>query len=210
MIKYFPVLLDLTQKKCLVIGGGEVAQRKVFSLLECDAEIVLISPTITEKLQYLVKNHKISYIPREYNPKDLGLPFIVICATGNTELNLAIAAECSKRNILVNVVDSPDSGNFIVPAAIRRGDLCISISTGGHSPALSKKIRQQLESQFGEEYIKYLDLMEEMRKTVIENIPEQKKRAEIFKKLVDSDILDLLKTGQDQLAKERAKQCISL
>lgn len=207
---FYPVFLNLDNQKCLVIGGGQVAERKVLSLLECGAKVKVVSPKITENLQELVKTGAIEYTAREYCSSDLDGAFLVISATSSEDLNNKIAEECRMRNILINVVDDPDKCSFIVPSVVRRGDLTIAISTSGKSPALAKKIRQELEEHYGPEYGEFIEIMGEIRKKILMEIPNQKQREEIFTKLVHSDILELLKTGNKHLVEERIAQCISL
>ncbi|WP_227766201.1 precorrin-2 dehydrogenase/sirohydrochlorin ferrochelatase family protein [Zhaonella formicivorans] len=207
---YYPISLNLCNKKCLVVGGGKVAERKVMALLECGGQVVVVSPQLTEKLRDLAGEGLIRHVAREYSNFDLEDAFLVVSATAREDVNKKIAEECFERNILVNVVDDPAKCNFIVPATVRRGDLTISISTGGKSPALAKKIRKELELQYGDEYAQFLEIMGEIRKRVIESISEQEKRQEIFNRLVEEDFLELLKAGQEQLVKERIAQCISL
>lgn len=207
---FYPVFLNLNNQKCLVVGGGKVAERKVISLLECGAQVKVVSPEITEKLQELVASKSIVHICREYCSQDLESAFLVVSATASEELNKKISQECRERNILVNVVDDPDKCSFIVPSVVRRGDLAIAISTSGKSPALAKKIRQELETHYGREYEEFLEIMGEVRKKLLSEVSSQERRKEIFTKLVQSDILDLLKSGKKHLVEERIAQCISL
>lgn len=206
----YPVFLDLSGKKCVVIGGGKIAERKVCSILECKGSVLLVSPESTENLKKMSAEGLIRYVPREYCSLDLEEAFLVICATSNKITNSKVALDCMERNILVNVVDDPQGGNFLVPATLRRGDLSICVSTEGKSPALAKRIRQELEATYGHEYARFLDVLGQMREKIIETVPDAQKRYEIFNRLVAADILNLIKTGQDQLVKERIEQCISL
>lgn len=207
---FYPIFLNLNKQKCLVIGGGKVAERKVNSLLECGAQVKVVSPEITEKLKEMVKSGTIEHICRKFCSSDLDDVFLVISATSDEDLNNKIAQECRKRNILVNVVDDPEKCSFIVPSVVRRGDLSIAISTSGKSPALAKKIRQELEAYFGPEYGEFLEIMGEIRKKILTEIPSQEERKKVFNKLIQSDILELLKRGNKQLVEERIAQCISL
>jgi precorrin-2 dehydrogenase/sirohydrochlorin ferrochelatase len=206
----YPAYLNLTNKKCLVIGGGEVAARKVISLLECDAEVTVISPECTQVLHQLVAEGKIHYIQRRYDSSDLEDAFLVISATDNQEVNKQVAAGCFAKGILVNVVDVPDLCNFFVPSVVRRGDLAISISTGGKSPLLAAKLREQLEGQFGTEYEEFLEILGRVRQQVLAECDDPAKRRKIFQRLVESDLLQLLKDGKESSAKERVNQCLSL
>jgi precorrin-2 dehydrogenase/sirohydrochlorin ferrochelatase len=145
---YYPLFLDIEGKKCVVIGGGEVATRKVKALLTCRADVVVISPEIEDELKRL----NISWIKREYRYGDLDGAQIVISATDSPEVNKKVSEEAREKNILVNVVDNPKLCNFLVPSTLRRGELCIAISTSGRAPSLAKAIRIRLEKIFGPEY----------------------------------------------------------
>lgn len=203
MCEYYPVYLDLSRKKCLVVGGGKVAERKVKSLLKCGAKVFVVSPVLTGWLEQSVSAGKVTAIRRNYTTTDLEDAFLVIGATDNHEINNKVAEECSERNILVNIVDQTAKCNFIVPAVIRRGALSISVSTGGNSPMLARRIREELEQSFGPEYQEFLDLLGNIREQVIKTIPEEDKRRDIFYKLVYSDIIELLRDGERDKVKER-------
>ncbi len=210
MYSFYPVYFSLRCRKCLVIGGGKVAERKVKSLLESGASIVLVSPSLTEDLSKLVKKHKIHYLHREYSSEDLEGCFLVISATDDADTNKKVSEDCHARNIPVNVVDEPDRCSFIVPSVMRRGDLCIAVSTGGKSPLLARKIRERLEELFGIEYAEYLKLMGGLRKSIIQEVLDRQSRRKIFECLVNSDILKLIQKGEKELVKEKIQQCLSL
>jgi len=199
----YPVYLNLKDKKCLVVGGGKVAERKVNSLLDCGARVYVVSPRLTEQLTMAAAEGRITSVRRNYTATDLEDAFLVIGATDNHKINSRVADDCSERNILVNIVDSQAGCNFIVPAVVRQGPLCISISTEGKSPMLARKIREDLESAFGPEYSEFLDLMGNVREHIIRSVPEADRRREMFYRLVYSDIIDLLRVGQHEKVKER-------
>ncbi len=203
---YYPVYLNLESKRCLVVGGGEVAERKVLTLLEYAARVVVVSPRLTPKLRELVKREQITWLERIYREGDAKGAFLLIGATDDRKLHRRLKAEADEYNLLINIVDVPEYCNFIVPSIVKRGDLCISISTGGKSPALAKKIRCQLEQQFGPEYAEFLNLMGNWRQQVIEKVPNIKQRKAVFQKMVDSDLLQLLKTGDEEGFKQRVRE----
>lgn len=165
---YYPIFLNVDGKKCVVVGGGKVAFRRVKMLLGCGAKVTVISPTLHPDLIRLIEERAIHLIERDYEPGDLSGAAVVIAATDAEEINRSIAHEAKKRGILVNVVDDPRGSDYIVPSFLRRGDLTIAISTGGSSPALARKIRTKLEQDFGEEYALLLSLIGEVRSTVKE------------------------------------------
>ena len=197
---YFPVFLDVRRKKCVVIGGGQVAFRKVRTLLDCGASVTVISPVLHPDLSELANKKSIQVIRRSYKSGDLKGAFIVIAATGTKETNRKVAKEAGRVGALVNVVDDPEPSDFIVPSVVRRGDLTIAISTGGMSPALARKIRTRLEDSFGEEYALLVSLVEEVRSTLRRK--GIRVNAERWQNALDLDFLaQLLRTGQKDKAK---------
>lgn len=185
---YYPINLNLENKKCVIVGGGAVAQRKVKSLLKCKAKVTVIGPSLTNQLAILKKKKKIIHINKKYNPSYLKGAFLAIGATDSRVVDISLNKLSQKNNLLLNIVDSPIYGNFIVPAVIKRGPLTISVSTSGVSPALAKKIRIDLEKHFSPKYKKLLNLMAQVRPSIIKEVKDIKKRRKIFKKLANLDI----------------------
>lgn len=178
MTEYYPVFLNLKNKLCVVIGGGKVAERKVISLLKAGAKVKIISPEVTETLKKLIQTHNLQWEKRPYQEEDLKEAFLVIAATNSPEVQVRVFQEAEEKGIPCNVVDKPELCSFIVPSVVQRGDLLIAISTGGASPAVARRIREKLESLFGEEYTIYLRLMRKIREKVLaKNLsPEEKER----------------------------------
>ncbi len=205
---YYPVSLNLKGKRCVVIGGGKVAERKVTSLVKAKAAVTVVSPDLTKSLRQTAERKKIRYINDCFKEKYLDGAFLVIGAASNSEINHHVFEAAAKKNKLVNIVDSLDECNFIVPSIIKQGDLIISISTGGKSPALAKKIRKQLENQFGKAYKDFLSLVGKLRQRIIAQFPDTKHRNKVFQALVDSEILDLFKKGLKQKAEKKAEKII--
>ncbi|MGA1841275.1 MAG: bifunctional precorrin-2 dehydrogenase/sirohydrochlorin ferrochelatase [bacterium] len=203
MPRYYPVSLNLKNTRCLVVGGGKVAERKVHSLLSCGAVVTLISPEITSDLNEKAQKGQITYKKRYYKYGDCQGMRAVIVATDSERINREAAEEAMAANCLVNVVDQPHISNFIVPATLRQGDLQISISTNGKSPALARRIREKLEKEFGPEYSEFLKLIDRVRKKALVKIPDPEKRRELFYNLVDSDLLQLIREGNDEEVKKR-------
>ncbi len=205
---YYPICLNLKSKKCIVVGGGTIAERKVLALIDCGAKITVISPKLTKLLERLKPEGKIEHIEREYKKGDLEGAFLVIGATDNPLVNEVIYEEAGILNLLVNIVDVPERCNFIVPSIMRRGDLLLSISTSGNAPALAKKIRLDLEKKFGPEYGPYLNLLGEIREKIKLKYKCVDERSKAWNRILESDILNLVKNGEDELVKERIKECI--
>ncbi len=152
LLPYYPAFLNIYNKRCVVVGGGRVALRKVRTLLEHRANVLVISPDLCSELGQLAKSGKIRVINRNYRAGDLRGAFVSIAATDNSTTNQNVVKEAQRNAILVNVVDSSQNSTFILPSYIRRGDITIVISTAGMSPALSRKICTRLKREFGDEY----------------------------------------------------------
>lgn len=194
----YPVFLNITGKLCVVIGGGSVAERKVKGLLREGAYVRVFSPEVTEELASLAKERKIDWWKKSYTYKDIDKAFLVFAATDNREIQELICRQAHENRQLVNVADDPECCNFQVPSTVRRGDLALAISTGGKSPAVAALIKQKLEKEFGPEYKTLLDIMSLVRQktgsdTDNRSQPERKK---IYKKILHSDIIEWIKTGQ--------------
>jgi precorrin-2 dehydrogenase / sirohydrochlorin ferrochelatase len=199
-INYYPVFLNLTGKKCIVIGGGPVASRKIQALLDFDGRITVISPKICSEVRKLHENGRILLIPRGYIVGDLIGASIVISATGNFRLNQDILAEAKQNNILLNIVDNPEESDFILPAYVRENATTIAISTGGRSPALAKKIRTMMQKEFGTEEASLLDLISEVRKET--RSLHLTFTGEVWQQALDIDLLKkLIKAGKKETAK---------
>ncbi|MCL6638539.1 MAG: bifunctional precorrin-2 dehydrogenase/sirohydrochlorin ferrochelatase [Firmicutes bacterium] len=203
MSRRYTISLDLSGKLCLVVGGGQVAERKVRSLLECGAGVKVVSPGLSPGLRALAAEGRIDYREGPYVTADLDGVFLVIGATDREEVNRRVADDCAARNLVVNIVDDPGKGNFFVPAVVRRGDLTIAVSTGGRSPMLARKIREELERAYGPQYGDFLEILGRLREKVIENESDENRKTEILERFVSEEILGLLKAGRLETVKER-------
>ncbi|WP_053956643.1 precorrin-2 dehydrogenase/sirohydrochlorin ferrochelatase family protein [Inediibacterium massiliense] len=202
MNKYYPMMLNIYNQPCLVIGGGEVAQRKISSLLSYGANITLISPHITEKLNSLVEEGKIKYIKREYKEGDLKGYFLAYITTNYKKVNELCIKEARKEGVLVNIADHPKECDFFIPAVFHRGDLQVCISTNGKSPMLTKKIKEELKELFPKEYEEFIYVLGEIRKMMIKEVKDIHLRKEIFEKLVYNDVLEKYKNKEIKNIKE--------
>lgn len=205
---FYPLYIDLEGKKCVVIGGGDVAERKVASLIECGADVTVVSPQFTSGLVRLAEEGRITALQRGYGPGDVDGATLAIVATDNNELNRQVHQEATEKNIPVNVVDVPELCSFIVPSTVRRGDLVISISTSGSCPALAKHIRKQLQQAFGSEYAQYCEVLKGFRAEVVDTYDGPEERKQALRRLIESDVLDLIKQGKDGEVEERVRSCI--
>ena len=190
-MKYYPVCLDVKNRNCLVVGGGSVGARKVLTLLKCSAKVTIVSLTFSEKIKNL-EHKNIRYIKKEYHKNDLKGMFLVIGATNDIELNKKVWHDTQQKNMLCNIVDFPKTCNFILPAIVRRGDLIIAVSTSGKSPAFARKLRQDLEKEFGQEYADFLFLMGKIRRKLLakKHAPEEHKK--IFQEFIKAGLLYMI------------------
>ncbi|MGD2268863.1 MAG: bifunctional precorrin-2 dehydrogenase/sirohydrochlorin ferrochelatase [Desulfobacterales bacterium] len=195
-MRYYPVYLDIQNRNCLVVGGGSVGTRKVETLLKCGATVTVISPDVSVKLKELRDAGVIKLHQRPYRSNDLERVFLVIGATDDAKLNRHISTDADRLSVLCNIADRPQECNFILPAVIARGDLTISISTSGKSPALAKMLRKRLEDQFGEEYAVFLQLMGGIRNKLLTQSHEPEAHKELFEKLVNSELLQLIRDNK--------------
>ncbi|HWQ15885.1 MAG TPA: bifunctional precorrin-2 dehydrogenase/sirohydrochlorin ferrochelatase [Roseiflexaceae bacterium] len=193
------ILTDLSERRCVVVGGGGVAERKVAGLLEAGAHPEVISPTLTVALACWRAEGRITHHARRYRPGDLTGAFLVFAATGDGAVNCAAAAEGTRAGALVNVADDPQAGTFHTVAAVRRGDLLLSVSTGGASPALAAHIRRELESQYGPEYERLLTLLRAVRTGPARALPPHRRRR-LWRSLPLDQLLEQLRLGDDAAA----------
>ncbi len=205
MPNYYPVNLDLEGRKCLVAGAGIIAERKIRRLLECGARVLVISPEISSSLKALAQKRKIAFKKRGVRLADLKSAYLVISATGERKINAALSAYCRSKRILINVVDSQAECNFILPALFRRGALTIAVSTNGLSPALSTKIRRDLQQGFGKEYARFLRIIKKLRPEVLKKIKSPESRKSFWKKALAPDIIGLLRKNKVRLAEKRLR-----
>ncbi len=191
--KYYPVNLDVRGRDCLVVGGGAVGARKVRTLLECGARVTVISPETAADVDRLFDAGKIDLKRREFSPADLEGRFLVIGATDDVDLNRRISAEAKTRQMLCNIADFPEGCNFILPAVVRRGDLLIAISTSGNSPAFARTLRKQIESEYGPEYGRFLDLMGAVRARLLARAHAPEEHKPLFEALITGGLLGLIR-----------------
>ena len=196
MSRLYPLFVDIRGRLVVVVGGGRVAQRKVATLLECGARVRVVGPRIVDELALLGAEGKAEIMQRSYCVNDLDGAWLVIAASDDEQVNQAVYSRAEELGILCNVVDQPELCSFHVPSVVRRGRLQIAISTGGVSPALAKRLREQLEHEFDGAYVDLLDALASLRAHVKQQHPDdQARRAEILTGFLDSGALELLRSG---------------
>jgi len=160
---YYPVFLEMKGRPCVVVGGGTVAERKVEGLLGAGARVTVISPELTPALATLKEEGRLHHVARLYREGDLEGYEVAVVATDDGAINAEVAAEGRRHRVWVNAVDDPPNCDFILPSVIRRGDIVIAASTGGASPALARRLREELEAFLSEDYGPLADLLQEVR-----------------------------------------------
>ena len=201
---FYIACLKLSGRRTLVVGGGEVGLEKVEGLLACDADVTLVAPDAIGPLQDLAAEGSIHWERREYRPSDLESTFMVIAATSDTEVNIAVYEDAERRAMLVNVVDVPPLCNFILPAIIRTGPLAIAISTAGASPALAKRIRNEIAEEYGEPYARLAILLNGVRGWAKGALPTYQDRKVFFESIVNGepDPVELLRRGDEHAVRD--------
>ncbi|MDH5637540.1 MAG: bifunctional precorrin-2 dehydrogenase/sirohydrochlorin ferrochelatase [Nitrospinota bacterium] len=204
----YPVFLSLAGARCVVVGGGEVAARKIAGLRAADAAVAVVAPKLCPAAMEQVEKGDAQWVEGTFTPQALDGATLVIASTDNSDVNREVAQEAKARNIPVNVVDQPELCGFYVPSVVRRGDLVIAISTSGNSPAIAKRVRKKLENEFGPEWAPYLEIMGQARQRVLGLFDDQKKREEMFNTLAESDIFELAQKGDMQEAHKRVEEIV--
>jgi len=198
---YYPIVLNIQGRKCLVVGGGKVALRKVKVLLGHGANVEVVSPVFCPELNQLATDGAIRAIQRDYKSEDLQHAFIAITATDDAKTNERVASEAMRQGVLTNVVDDPKNSDFIVPSYFQRGDVIIAVSTSGRSPALARKIRSELERNFKAEYEQLAIIADEVRsKLKQQGITAS---SDAWQQVLSlNSLIELLRQGKNQQAKE--------
>ena len=163
----FPMFLKLTGRNCVVVGGGQLAETKVESLLHAGARVTVIAPEATGKLSQLHQRGIIRWNSRAFDAGDLDGTWMAIAATSDDQTNEQVYRECERRGVLCNAVDQPERCHFYFPSVVQRGDLQIAISTNGKSPSLAQRLRKELEAQFGPEYQDWVRWLGEVRQSLM-------------------------------------------
>lgn len=198
MAKY-PIFLELSGRRVVVIGGGTVAVRKAQSLLDAKARLVVVAEHIDKMMTALCKSKNTELVKSKYSKEYLAEAVLAIAATNNHKLNQQIYKDCQELEVLCNVVDDPRFCDFYVPAVVRRGDLQIAIGTEGHCPAYAGHIRKKLEKIFIEEHGRFLAELQRIRQKIIDEIPEPAERKTVLGLLVDDESFDyFVRNGPEQ------------
>ena len=180
---FYPINLKIDYMKIVIIGGGKVAYRKCMNFLAFNKKVLVVSKEFVKEFEEI--KEQVEIVKGAYNEKYIKDAFVVVAATNNKEVNREIGIYCRQHNKLVNVVDDKELSNFTVPSFVKRGDLLLSVSTGGKSPSLSRKIRKDLEEVYDDGYEEYVELLGQAREMIIENTSDIKERRKRLKELLD-------------------------
>jgi precorrin-2 dehydrogenase / sirohydrochlorin ferrochelatase len=176
----YPVFLKLEGRKVLIVGGGNVAEEKIYAVLRSATDVTVLSPQITDRIRGWVDAGMLRHLAQEYSSGMLEEYFLVIACTDSEAVNRAIYAEAQQAGVLCNAVDDPNYCDFYAPAVVHRGDFQIAISTGGHSPALAQRVRKGLEQQYGPEYESWTGWLGRMREGIVRALPRSRRRTELL------------------------------
>lgn len=189
MSAYYPIVLELSGRKIVIAGGGKVAERKVAGLLGTGADITVVSPVVTGKIRELAGAGKLRWLEKTLDSEDLRGAFMIFAATDDRELNQSIK-KAAGFGQLVTIASNPENSDFHVPAQVKRGRLNIAVSTGGASPALARKIRLQLEEEFGKDYEDYLEFLFQARQKILSEVKDIAVKRKLLTAITSSEFLN--------------------
>jgi siroheme synthase-like protein len=209
-MRYYPVFLDVADKPVVVVGGGHVALQKVGNLVDAGAQVTLVSPGLIPELQEYVSDGKVMHIKREYADGDMEGYFLAFVATDDGAINKVVADEARSRRVWVNAVDDVPNCDFIMPGIVRQGELIIAISTSGLSPAMARKVREDIQQFLGEDDAALLDLAGEVRRELNEQGVQvrncdrcDRNHLDVWNAALDAEVKKLVAEGERARAKER-------
>ncbi|GAB5046825.1 precorrin-2 dehydrogenase/sirohydrochlorin ferrochelatase family protein [Thermodesulfovibrio sp. TK110] len=209
MAKLFPAFINIKGKKCVVVGGGRVAERKIKTLLQYGAKITLISPEINENIRRIIEKGQIEYIKKQFSKEDIKDAFLVVAATSDEKLNAEIAKNAKFLINCVTALPGLEISGLLynVPAVFHNADLTIAIST--EFPALSKLLKNEISKSYGKEFASYLKYLKKLRIEIQKKIPETKRRQEIFRKIASKEIVSILKQYGFKKAKQEVEKILN-
>ncbi|MBG9586978.1 precorrin-2 dehydrogenase/sirohydrochlorin ferrochelatase family protein [Cytobacillus firmus] len=195
-MNYFPLLMNLDYKKVVIVGGGHVARQKAEALLPTKAQVSLISPTVTEKLQQYINKGLLTWKEKSFEPADLDDAALIFAVTNDEEVNNAVE-EAAQHWQLLSRADAKGRVDFINPAVVRRGEFVLTVSTSGGSPGLTRKVKGELAEQYGEHYAQYVSFLKEARQRILENFTGNEKK-QLLAELLDPQLLEWMEQGSVQ------------
>jgi uroporphyrin-III C-methyltransferase/precorrin-2 dehydrogenase/sirohydrochlorin ferrochelatase len=208
-VTFYPVFLDLRGRRAVVIGGGAVAEQKVFGLLAAGAHVSVVSPETTPRLRDLAERGEIELRRRPYRSGDLAGAWLAIAGTDDRAANAQVWAEAEREGVLLNAVDDLDHCSFIAPAIHREGDITVAVSTSGKSPALAARLRQRVARLIGPVEARLCALLGELRPELAARVPDTHARTTLWYRIVDSDVIEFVRRGDLEGARERIDELVS-
>jgi len=202
---HLPLVLELQGIRCLVVGGGRVAERKIGALLRAGARVKIVSPRTTERIADLVKRRILTWRRGRFRPSDLRGVRLVVAATSDRAVNHDVARRAERSGAFCNVTDDPASCTLMMPAFVSRGSLLISVSTGGESPAMARALRDDLARRYGREYGAYLEMIGSMRRRLLATVSDSAERRRRYGRLLRAPLLTLLRDGRRAEARSLAR-----
>lgn len=206
---YYPLFADVKNRRCVVVGGGLVAQRKVTTLLRFGAKVTVVSPEATNRLAAYARQGTIMLVARRFRPGDLRGAWLVYAATDDQRINELVSRAATRQRVFANVVDQQPLCSFIAPSIAKRGHVVIAVSTGGASPTLAKVIRRELEGTIGRDYAAMGRLLESLREVAKRRLPSYDGRKRYFSRLVSGRVFRLVRRGQPRVARQEALRLLS-
>ncbi|KML44505.1 precorrin-2 dehydrogenase/sirohydrochlorin ferrochelatase family protein [Cytobacillus firmus] len=195
-MNYFPLLMNLDYKKVVIVGGGHVARQKAEALLPTKAQVTVISPEVTEKLQLYIHEGLVTWKEKSFEPADLDDAALIFAVTNDEEVNNAVE-EAAQHWQLLSRADAKGRVDFINPAVVRRGEFILTVSTSGASPGLTRKVKSELAEQYGEHYAQYVRFLKEARQRILEKFTGDEKK-QLLAELLDPQILEWMEQGDKQ------------
>ena len=207
-MQYFPMFFNINNRPCVVVGGGEVAARKVALLQRAGANVTVISPQLSESLQRRLAAGEIAHKAKNFEPQDIEQCVLVVAATDDTEVNCKVSEIAQQKNLPVNVVDQPELCSFIVPSIIDRSPVQVAVSTGGASPVLARLLRARLETLIPTSYGRLASLMEEFRDKVKAHFSDGDKRRRFWETVIQGPIAEMVFAGKEEAAREAMHEAV--
>ena len=207
-MRHFPIFLDLNERRCLVVGAGEVAARKVQQLLRSNAKVIIVAPRAEQYIQTLAEQDRVQHKAREFHERDISGSALVIAATADRQVNSAVAAAARAANVPVNVVDDPALCSFIMPSVVDRDPVQVAVSTGGASPVLARLLRAKLETLIPASYGRLATVVREFRSRVKQRFPEFRQRRRFWENVLQGPVVEMLFAGREQAAVKALEQAL--
>lgn len=206
MPRYYPLFMDVEAQPVLVVGGGNIAFRKVQTLLNHGALVQIVAPQLVPELKELINDKTCQWSAKEYSPDDLQKAVLVFSCTEKEEVNAQVSRDAKDQYRPVNVADNPEKCTFIVPSVMEQGDLKIAVSTGGSSPIVARQVRAELQAHYGREMAEYLTLLKKWRNHIKSRLTPEKRSA-FWERVTDGEVRELIKAQQLTEAEGVVEKC---